>query len=105
MKWVYVALSADIIHPGYLNIIKEAARLGKVTVGVLKDVAFASYKRLPYLSFENKKAVVQNLVEVKRVIPQGTLDYEPNLRKLKLDFVVHGDGWKTGVQEKLDKRL
>ena len=45
-KTVYVGMSADIIHPGHLNIISEAQKLGKVTVGVLTDAAIASYKRL-----------------------------------------------------------
>ena len=45
-KQVYVGMSADIIHPGHLNIIHEAAKLGHVTVGVLTDAAIASYKRL-----------------------------------------------------------
>ena len=30
---VYVAMSADIIHPGHLNIIHTAARYGEVVVG------------------------------------------------------------------------
>ena len=47
MKKVYIGMSADIIHPGHLNIIHEGARLGSVTVGVLTDEAIASYKRLP----------------------------------------------------------
>lgn len=51
-KTVYVAMSADIIHPGHLNIIREAAKLGEVTVGVLTDAAIASYKRLPYMNYE-----------------------------------------------------
>ncbi|EXZ13736.1 adenylyltransferase/cytidyltransferase family protein, partial [Bacteroides fragilis] len=46
-KKVYVGMSADIIHPGHLNIIHEAQKLGNVTVGVLTDAAIASYKRLP----------------------------------------------------------
>ena len=58
-KKVYVAMSADIIHPGHLNIIKEAAKLGEVTVGVLTDAAIASYKRLPYMSYEQRAAVVR----------------------------------------------
>ena len=29
MKTVYVAMSADLIHPGHLNIIKTAAELGE----------------------------------------------------------------------------
>ena len=99
-KKVYVAMSADIIHPGHLNIIREAAQLGEVTVGVLTDAAIASYKRLPYMSYEQRAAVVAALKGVVQVIPQKQLDYIPNLRKLKPDFVVHGTDWREGVQAK-----
>ena len=100
MSTVYVAMSADIIHPGHLNIIKEAAKLGDVTVGVLTDAAIASYKRLPYMNYEQRAAVVAQLKGVTRVIPQEQLDYIPNLLKLKPDFVVHGTDWREGVQAK-----
>jgi len=102
---VYVGMSADIIHPGHLNIINEAAKLGPVTVGVLTDEAIASYKRLPYLSFEQRKMIVENLVGVSKVVPQETLDYVPNLKKFKPDYVVHGDDWKTGVQIRVRQRV
>lgn len=98
-KKVYIGMSADIIHPGHLNIIKEGAKLGNVTVGVLTDEAIASYKRLPYLDFEQRKMIVENLKGVDNVIPQTTLDYVPNLLKIKPDFVVHGDDWKEGIQK------
>jgi len=104
-KSVYVAMSADIIHPGHLNIIREARKYGRVTVGVLTDKAIASYKRLPYLSYKQRKVIVENLVGVERVIPQRSLDYVPNLKKLKPDYVVHGDDWKTGVQSKTRQRV
>lgn len=100
VKTVYVAMSADIIHPGHLNIIKEAAKLGEVTVGVLTDAAIASYKRLPHMNYEQRAAVVSQLKGVARVIPQEQLDYIPNLKKLKPDFVVHGTDWRSGVQAK-----
>ena len=93
-KTVYVGMSADIIHPGHLNIIHEAQKLGKVIVGVLTDAAIASYKRLPYLTYEQRSLIVQNLKGVEEVVPQATLDYVPNLEMLKPDFVVHGDDWK-----------
>ena len=32
---VYVGMSADLVHPGHLNIIKKAAQLGEVVVGLL----------------------------------------------------------------------
>ena len=104
-KCVYVAMSADIIHPGHLNIIKEAAKLGDVTVGVLTDAAIASYKRLPYMNYEQRAAVVGALKGVKAVIPQEQLDYIPNLLKLKPDYVVHGTDWREGVQAKTRQRV
>ena len=105
MKKVYIGMSADIIHPGHLNIIKEGAKLGSVTVGVLTDEAIASYKRLPYLDFEQRKLIVESLKNVEKVIPQTTLDYVPNLRLEKPDFVVHGDDWKEGTQKETRQRV
>ena len=55
VKEVYVGMSADLIHHGHLNIISEARKLGNVTIGLLTDKAIASYKRLPYLSYEERK--------------------------------------------------
>ena len=104
-KRVYVAMSADIIHPGHLNIIKEAAKLGDVTVGVLTDAAIASYKRLPYMAYDQRAAVVRALKGVAEVIPQEQLDYIPNLLKLKPDYVVHGTDWREGVQAKTRQRV
>ena len=104
-KVVYVAMSADLIHPGHLNIIHTARELGEVTVGLLTDQAIASYKRLPYLSYEQRKAIVDDIKGVKRVIPQETLDYVPNLRALRPDYVVHGDDWRTGVQKETRARV
>lgn len=98
-------MSADIIHPGHLNIIKEANKLGRVVVGVLTDEAIASYKRLPYLTYEQRALVVKNLKGVDEVIPQTTLDYRPNLEKIKPDFVVHGDDWKEGVQKETRQKV
>jgi phosphoenolpyruvate phosphomutase len=104
-KIVYVGMSADIIHPGHLNIIKEAKKLGRLIVGVLTDNAIASYKRLPYLNYEQRKIIVENIKGVDEVIPQETLDYVPNLVKIKPDFVVHGDDWKEGVQKETRQRV
>lgn len=98
MKKVYVGMSADLIHPGHLNIINTAKKHGEVIVGLLTDKAIASYKRIPYMDYEQRKQVAENLKGVSRVVPQDTLDYTSNLREYKPDFVVHGDDWKEGVQ-------
>ncbi|WP_200889907.1 phosphoenolpyruvate mutase [Lysobacter sp. A03] len=93
-------MSADLIHPGHLNIIRKGAELGEVTVGLLTDTAIASYKRVPYMSYEQRREVVTAIKGVANVVPQTTLDYVPNLRELKPDYVVHGDDWREGVQQK-----
>lgn len=92
-------MSADLVHPGHLNIIEEAKKLGDVTIGLLTDEAIASYKRLPHMEYEYRKQVIESIKGVNEVIPQDTLDYRPNLKKIKPDFVVHGDDWKEGVQK------
>ena len=102
---VYVGISADLMHPGHINILKVASKYGKVVVGLLTDKAIASYKRLPFLSFEQRKDVVENMKQVYKVVSQNTLDYRPNLKKLRPDFVVHGDDWKKGVQSKIRSQV
>ena len=84
---VYVGMSADLIHPGHINIIIEASKLGEVTVGLLTDEAIASYKRVPFLSYEQRKSVVENIKGVDHVIPQTTLDYSANLIMVRKPLV------------------
>ena len=105
MAVVYCGMSADLIHHGHLNIIHEAMKLGEVTIGVLTDEAIASYKRLPYLTYEQRAEIVSNIKGVARVVPQTTLDYVPNLEKIRPDYVVHGDDWLTGVQKETRQRV
>ncbi|MBI2135149.1 phosphoenolpyruvate mutase [Candidatus Woesearchaeota archaeon] len=100
MKKVYVGMSTDVVHHGHIKIIEEARKLGEVTVGLLTDNAIANYKRIPLLSYEQRKKIIENIKGVKEVIPQETLDYGPNLIMLKPDYVVHGTDWREGVQKK-----
>jgi len=94
-----------MIHPGHLNIINEARKLGDVIVGLLTDKAIASYKRLPTLKYEQRKIVIENIKGVNEVVPQHELDYSINLRKIKPDFVVHGDDWQKGVQRQTRQKV
>ena len=98
-------MSGDMVHHGHINIINQAALHGRVTVGLLTDEAIASYKRLPFLQFEERRAVIEALKGVEEVVPQTTLDYRPNLEKYQPDVVVHGDDWKTGVQAKVREQV
>ena len=98
-------MSADLVHPGHLNILEKASELGNVTVGLLTDKAISSYKRLPFMSFDQRKKVVESLRYVHKVIPQNTLDYVENLLLIKPDYVIHGDDWISGVQKVTRERV
>ena len=100
-KTVYLGITGDIIHPGIINIIKEGAKLGDLTVGLLTDSAIVSHKRLPYLTYEQRKQVVENIKGVANVVPQEKWSYVPNLKKLKPDYMIHGDDWKTNYLSKI----
>ncbi|MBP3193936.1 isocitrate lyase/phosphoenolpyruvate mutase family protein [Natronogracilivirga saccharolytica] len=105
VKEVYVCMVADMLHAGHLNIINEASKLGSVTLGLLTDEAVATYKRVPHQSYEQRKVVLENLKGVDRVVIQHELDYRPNLRKYKPDYVVHGDDWKEGPLKKTREQI
>lgn len=100
-KKVYLGMVADILHPGLINIINEGAKYGDVIIGLYTDKAVAERKRLPFLTYEQRKQVVENIRGVTEVIPQDEWSYIPNLRKLKPDYIIHGDDWKAGMDIEL----
>jgi len=104
-KTVYVAMSIDLVHPGHLNIINHANKLGEVIVGLLTDKAIASYKRVPFMEYKERFKVISAIKNVSKVIKQDEHDYSKNLKKLKPDYVVHGDDWKYGVQKSVRAKV
>jgi len=100
-KTVYLGMIGDIMHPGLINIINEGAKYGDVMIGLFTDKAIATHKRLPYLSYEQRKNVIENIKGVSCVVPQDDWSYVPNLVKYKPDFIIHGDDWKEGTSKYL----
>ena len=92
---------ADIMHPGLINIINEGAKYGDVVIGLYTDRAVADHKRLPYLTYEQRKAVVENIRNVSEIVPQDEWSYVPNLKKLRPDYIIHGDDWKFGADAEI----
>ena len=105
LKTVYIAMSADLLTPNHVSIIQEARALGEVVIGLLIDSAIAGYQRLPYMRYEQRKVVLENIVGVKEVVAQESLDYVPNLLKIKPDYVLHRDDWNTGVVRETRQRV
>ena len=95
-KTVYLGMIGDIMHPGLINIIKEGTKYGEVMIGLFTDRAIATHKRLPYLTYEQRKNVIENIKGVSSIVPQDEWSYVPNLLKYKPDYIIHGDDWLQG---------
>lgn len=105
MAKVYMAMSADIVHQGHLNVINEARNLGDVIVGLHTDDVIRGYWRNPIMKYDERKEVIENIKGVIEVIPQDTLDQVSNILKVRPEYVVHGDDWKEGQQKELRENV
>ena len=98
---VYMCFSTDMLHSGHIAIIRKAARLGKLIIGVLSDEAIIGYRRFPLMPYEERKALFSNIKGVYKVVEQTELSYKKNINLYMPDYVVHGDDWKTGIQKSI----
>lgn len=105
MKTVYMCFSTDIIHSGHINIIQKAARLGRVVAGVLCDRCVAIYEKYPLLPEQERVKILENITGIDRVVVQNDIYYDEVIRKLRPDYVVHGDNWRTGYQKPVRARV
>ncbi len=101
MKKVFLSIGADFIHGGHIAIIKKAAEMGELTVGVLTDEVIMSYRPYPILCYEERSEIIKNIAGVSRVIPKVSRSYEEIIKAEKPDIVVHGSDWKGKVREQL----
>lgn len=99
MKTVYMLFATDVIHEGHINVVKEAKKYGRVIGGVLCDAAMIRFNRFPTISFDERVRMVKDIPEVDEVIVQNETLYENTLRKIKPDYVIHGDNWCEGPEK------
>ena len=73
----------------------------------MNDKAMASYKRESLLKYKQRKKIVENIVGIEKIVPMKTWDYIPSLRRIKPDYIIHGDDWKkrTSSQHRTRKRV
>ncbi len=104
-RLVYMCFSTDIIHGGHIAIIRRARKLGRLMIGVLSDEAVASYKRMPLVPASERRAMLENIAGVSRVVEQKTLSYRENLLRYRPAIVVHGDDWCSGFQKPIREEV
>lgn len=105
MKKVYACFCTSVIHEGHRNIIENARKYGEVTVGVLSDAAMIRFNRFPVVSFEERMQLVREIEGVSHVVVQEDIMYDQVIKKLRPDYVVHGDNWKYGPESAIRKNV
>ena len=86
----------DMFHIGHLNIIKRAKEnCDFLIVAVSTDELVQEYKnKLPVIPFEERKAIVESIKYVDKVVPQETMNKMKAFEKYKFNAMFVGDDWK-----------
>ena len=98
----------DLFHIGHLNILKKAKEQCEyLIVGVSTDELVESYKnKKPIIPYEERKAIVEAIKYVDKVIPQENMNKFEAWEKEKFDVMFHGDDWKNSdLYKENEKKL
>ena len=101
MKTVYCCFCTDVIHEGHLNVIEEAHKRGKVIIGCLSDRTLIRFNKFPTLTQDERMKLYSSIDGVEEVVLQEDMTYDDVIKKLRPDYVVHGDNWKEGPESAL----
>ena len=87
----------DMFHIGHLNILKRArAHCDYLIVGVSTDELCESYKhKKPIIPFEERKAIVEGIRYVDKVVPQVDREKFKAWERIGFDVMFVGDDWKN----------
>ncbi len=90
---VYVDMVADLFHPGHVNFLRQAKKLGThLIVGVHSDEDCEDYKRKTIYTLEERVAAVAGCKYVNEIIPHAPLSVNAEyLDKHNINIVAHGD--------------
>lgn len=92
---IYTGGTFDLFHSGHVNFLKRCSELGTVTVALNTDEFIKQYKgKVPVMSFEQRKTVLQACRYVDRVVPNthGS-DSKPSIIAVDPDLIVIGSDW------------
>ncbi len=98
----------DMFHIGHLNILKRAKQHCDILiVGVTTDELCLSYKnKLPIIPYEERKAIIEAIQYVDKVVPQLNRDKFSAWEEHRFDIMFVGDDWKgSELFEAVERKL
>lgn len=85
----------DLFHVGHLNILKRAKeQCDYLVVGVTVDELVAYKGKKAFIPFEERRAIVEAIKYVDKVVPQTSMDKMEAWNNLHFHKMFVGDDWK-----------
>lgn len=97
-KTVFTNGCFDIIHPGHIDLLERAKKLGtKLIVGINSDNSVRQIKGItrPVMTQDERKAVLLGLKAVDEVVIFDELTPERLIKQIKPDVLVKGGDWQV----------
>ncbi|MCL2019663.1 MAG: adenylyltransferase/cytidyltransferase family protein [Oscillospiraceae bacterium] len=92
----YTAGAFDLFHIGHLNLLMRAKEACEyLIVAVSTDELICEYKnKKPFIPFSERKAIVESIKYVDKVVVQENRNKTAAFEKYKFDAMFVGDDWK-----------
>ena len=85
----------DLFHVGHLNILRRAKEhCDYLIVGVTVDELVAYKGKRAFIPYEERRAIVEAIKYVDKVVPQTSMDKMEAWEKYHFDRMFVGDDWK-----------
>lgn len=100
-KRVLIAGTFDLLHPGHVHLIEEAARLGKVIVIVGTDAIVEKIKgHMPIIPEDQRLFMVRHIKGVDQaVLGHETLDFTEIITEIAPDIILLGPDQGPSIEE------
>jgi len=100
---VIVDMSTTLLHHGHIRLLRKAAKIGKVVVGLSTDEDIAKYKgHLPLLAWEFRKEILESIRYVSEVVATPYIITNAVLEEHGAQFLIHGaDNFNTVSKDRL----
>lgn len=95
MRKVITYGTFDLLHYGYINILKRAKKQGDYLIVALSTNEFNEIKgKKCYFSYEERKKLLESIRYVDLVIPENNWEQKiDDVKEYKIDVFVMGDDW------------
>lgn len=86
----------DLLHIGHINLLRRAKALGDYLIVGLSTDEFNKIKNKDsFLSYRQRKAVLEAIKYVDKIIPEKNWEQKvEDIKKYKIDILVMGSDWK-----------